>query len=76
MSFVATWIDLEIIIQCEVSKTVKDKYKKISLIGGIKKKKGYKRTCLQNRKFTGFEKLMVTKGDRWGDGSLGLTYAH
>ena len=34
MSFVATWVDLEIIILSEVSKTEKDKYR-ISLICGI-----------------------------------------
>ena len=38
-------------------------------------KKGYKRTYLQNRnRLTDFEKLTVTKGDRWraGRGGLGL----
>ena len=35
MSFVATWVDLEIIILSEVSKTEKDKYHRISLICGI-----------------------------------------
>ena len=35
MSFVATWVDLEIIILSEVSKTEKDKYHGISLICGI-----------------------------------------
>ena len=35
MPFVATWIDLEIIILSEVSQKEKDKYHKISLICGI-----------------------------------------
>ena len=35
MSFVATWMDLEIIILSEVSQTEKDKYHMISLIYGI-----------------------------------------
>ena len=38
MPFVATWMDLEIIIQNEVSQVDKDKYHMISLIGGIFKK--------------------------------------
>ena len=42
MPFAATYRDLEIIILNKVSKTVKDKYHVISLICGIKKKKGYK----------------------------------
>ena len=33
--FVATWMDLEIVILSEVSQTVKDKYHMISLICGI-----------------------------------------
>ena len=39
MPFAATWMDLEIIILCEVSQTEKDKYHMISLICGIVKKK-------------------------------------
>ena len=35
MPFVATWMDLEIIILSEVSQTEKDKYHMISLICGI-----------------------------------------
>ena len=35
MPFAATWIDLEIIIQSEVSQTVKDKYHIVSLTCGI-----------------------------------------
>ena len=32
MSFAATWMDLEIIILCELSQTEKDKYPMISFI--------------------------------------------
>ena len=35
MPFAATWMDLEIIILCEVSQTEKDKYHMISLTCGI-----------------------------------------
>ena len=35
MSYAATWMDLEIVIQSEVSQTEKDKYHMISLICGI-----------------------------------------
>ena len=35
MSFVTTWMDLEIVILSEVSQTQKDKYHMISLICGI-----------------------------------------
>ena len=35
MAFAATWMDLEIIIQSEVSQTQKDKYHMISLMCGI-----------------------------------------
>ena len=37
MSFAAAWMDLEIIILSEVSRTQKDKYHMISLICGILK---------------------------------------
>ena len=35
MSFVATWMDLEMIILSEVSQTEKDKYHMVSLTCGI-----------------------------------------
>ena len=35
MPFAAMWMDLEIVIVCEVSQTEKDKYRMISLICGI-----------------------------------------
>ena len=35
MPFAATWMDLEMIILCEVSQREKDKYHVISLICGI-----------------------------------------
>ena len=50
MPFVATWMDLDIIMLSEVSQTEKDKYHMISLMYGIlrEKKKRYKWTYLQN----------------------------
>ena len=35
MPFIATWVDLDVIIRSEVSKKEKDKYHMISLICGI-----------------------------------------
>ena len=35
MPFAATWMQLEIIILCEVSQKEKDKYHRVSLICGI-----------------------------------------
>ena len=37
MPFVATWLELEIVIPCEVSQAKEDKYHVISLIYGISK---------------------------------------
>ena len=80
--FVATWMDLEMIIQSEVSQTMKDKHQVLSLVCGILKKKGYKWTYLQNKnRHTDFEtKLMVTERNRrWGEGmnwGLGSAGAH
>ena len=39
MPYIATWMDLEIIIISEVSQTEKDKYHMISLVCRIKKQK-------------------------------------
>ena len=62
-----SWMDWEIIILSEVSQTEKDKYK-ISLY--MESKKMIKMNLLTNRnKLTDIEnKLMVTKGERWGGG--------
>ena len=37
MPFAATWMDLEIVIQSEISQKEKDKYRIISLLCGIQK---------------------------------------
>ena len=66
-------MDLEIIILSEVSQTEKDKYHMIPLTCGIyKEKKRLKWAYFQNRKrLTDTEnKLMVTKGERWGEGGI------
>ena len=73
-----SWMDWEIIILSEVSQTEKDKYK-ISLY--MESKKMIKMNLLTNRnKLTDIEnKLMVTKGERWGGGiirSLRLKCTH
>ena len=59
---------MEIMIPSEVNQTEKTKYHMISLIRGIKKKKRYKWSYLQNRnRLTDIEnKFMVTKGDSDG----------
>ena len=68
MPFAATWMDQEIIILSEVSQTEKDKYHMILICGILKK--WYKWTYIQNRnRPTDIEnKLMVTKGERQGEG--------
>ena len=45
--FVATWMDLEIVILSEVSQTDKDKYHIISLRGRIYLKITYKNLCIK-----------------------------
>ena len=65
MPFVATWMDLEIIILSEVSQRKKGKHH-VSLY--VESKKMIKMNLLQNRnRLTDFEnKFVVTKGDRLG----------
>ena len=77
MHFAATWMDLETIILNEI----RERQTSYGITYMWNLKKVYKWTYLQNRnRFTEFEnKLMVTKGDRWGGGwtgGLGLAYAH
>ena len=63
MPFVATWIDLEIIILSEVSQTEQGKYHMILLTCGIWKK--FQWTYLQNRnRLTDIENKLVSKGKR------------
>ena len=68
MPFAATWMDLEIII---LSKS--DRERQSYDIAYMKNlKEGYKSTYLQDRnRLADLEnKLMVTKGERWGDGGI------
>ena len=76
MPFVATWIDLEIIILGEVNQ------RKTNIIYHLYMEsfKKMQMNLLQNRnRLTNFEnKHMITKGDRLGEGGtggLGLSYA-
>ena len=66
MPFEATWMDLEIIIQSEVSQTEKDKY--ISLIYGILKSDVHKVIYKREIDTDTESKLMVIKGERGGEG--------
>ena len=81
MPFAATWMNLESLVLREVSQS------KINIIRyhlyaeSQKKKKGYKRTSLQNRnRVIDLEnKFMVTKGDRLEEGWTGgveMAHAH
>ena len=68
MPFVATWMDLEIIILREVSQTEKDKYHMISLIRNLKKM--IQMNLLQNRnRVTDLENELMVMG--WGEGGAG-----
>ena len=75
MSFVATQMDLEIVILSEVSNIEKDKYM-ILLICGIQKNSTNK-TYLQNRIDSQMKKpnLWLPRGKR-ARGELGLTCTH
>ena len=72
MTFVATQIDLEIVILSEVSQEKKDKYLVISLIHGIQ---NMTQMNLQNRNILmGIEnKYTVTKVEREGRDKLGVS---
>ena len=79
-SFVETWMDLETVIQHEVSQKEKNKYCILMHICGIWKM-WYRRSYLQSRnRDTDVEnKRMDTKGERWGvawTGRFGLTYIY
>ena len=69
MPFVATWMDLEIIIISEVKTDRERQIYEITSMRNLNKKL-YKWTYLQNRnRLTDNEnKLMVTKGEIWGYG--------
>ena len=65
--FAATWMDLEIIIVSEVSQ------RKANIISYHlyveSKKKWYNEVIYKTERLTDFEnKLMVTKGETWGEG--------
>jgi len=62
MPFVATWMDLEIIILSEVSRTEKDKYRITCMRNPIKMIQN--NLCIKQKKLTDFGiKFMVTKGE-------------
>ena len=68
LPFAATQMDLQMIILREVSQTEKDKYHRISLICGILKM-GQNNLFTNRNRVTDIEnKLMVTKGERQGEG--------
>ena len=73
MPFVATWMDLEIIILSEV-KSDRERQISYDITSMWNLKKWYKWTYLQNRnRLTDMEnKLMVTKGERGGRDKLGV----
>ena len=68
----STWMDLEIIIVSEVSQTKKEKYHTLSLIiWKLKKKKKDTNEFTNRKRLTDVEKkLMVTKRERGGEGSI------
>ena len=79
-SFVETWMDLEIVIQSEVSQKEKNKYRILTHMCWIWKY-WYRRSHLQSRnRDTNIEnKCMDTMGERGvvgGIGRLGLTHIH
>ena len=62
-AFLATWIDLEIIMLSELSQTMRHQHQMLSPTCGIWKKTQW--ISFQNRYWlTDFEKLMGSKGDR------------
>ena len=67
MSFVATWVDVAIIILSEVNQTEKDKYHMISFTCG---KKNNKNELFHKQKpdIDLENKLMVIKGESLGSG--------
>ena len=68
MPFATTWLDLEIIILCEVSQTEKDKYHMISLRCGMERNDTNKLIYETGIASDLENKLMVTKGERWRGG--------
>ena len=78
-SFVETWMDLETVIQSEVSQKEKNKYRMLMHMCNLEK--WYRRTGLQGRnRDTDVEHICTnTKEGKWGGGvnwSLGLTCIH
>ena len=66
MPFAETWMHLEIVILSEVSQTEKGRYHKISLTCGIFKNDTNELTYKTEIDLDIENKLMVTKGERWG----------
>ena len=67
MPFAATWMELEIIILNEVSRTEKDKYHVISLICGILKNNTNE---LIYKTEIDIENKLMVKGKKWGRNKL------
>ena len=66
MPFAATWMYLETIILSEVSQTVKDEQRDITYMWNLKK--NTKELICRTERDSDFEKVMLTKGDKWEGG--------
>ena len=64
MPFVATWMDLETVIQSEVGQKEEDKYRIILLICGLQKNGTDELICKAEIVTHVENKLMVTRGGR------------
>ena len=71
-AFLATWMDLEIIMLSEVvSQTVRHLHQMLLSLTMWNLKKGHNELPCRRYCLTDFEKLTVSKGDRLGGGRMG-----